>query len=127
MTLHITLSRRIIRIEPPQHLLLLEITRQLDGFSFKVAPASAVETSGFSLISRSAVSALPREASQLETIATAVAARFPLISEIDISSIPEAYKIMPASVASLIMFSPGDQYAVTVVSDAVHELDVVAS
>jgi hypothetical protein len=127
MKVAVTLSGRIIRLEPPMRLLLLEITRRADGFSFKVAPADAVAISGFSLISRAPVSEYSSDAVHLQTITTAVVARFPLIGEINLDSVHEAYKIMPTEVASLITFSPGDQYSVVVVGESVHEMDVVAS
>jgi hypothetical protein len=89
--LNVVLSRRVVRLEPPQQLLLLEVTRRSDGFSFKIVPADAVETSEVRLVSRSLVSEHRSEADAVQAVAAAAIAGFTLIGELDISEIPEGY------------------------------------
>jgi len=128
MTLLVELSGHTVKLDPPQHLLLLQITCLADGFSFTVVPADAEEVSDFQLLSRSFVKTVSSEqlAAFSETAMSAVTA-FPLVGELDVMRLPGSYKVMPATRDRPIAFRAGEEYVAVIVGNGVYQTNVVAT
>lgn len=134
MTL-VELSQQTIKLEPAQHLLMLEVTSDEHGFCLRMFPAGGVEVKGLTLVSRTPVPASVTGAGSSGSDADAfdsmammrrLSQAFPELGEIDLRKIPAAYDITFGQVASPFHFKAGERYRVSGVGEHVWETTVVA-
>jgi hypothetical protein len=121
------LHEQTIRLDPAQNVQMLVITRQSDSFVFKIVPLHSVEASNVRLVSRQ-----PMSVDDGNRIEAAMARRsdgaaaLPCITELNLSELPAAYKIVPSGAVESFQFDPGALYVVSIVSSSVSEFMVTA-
>jgi hypothetical protein len=121
------LHGRTIRFDSAQHVLMLVITRQSDGFVFKIVPLQSVEVSDVRLVTRQRIT--PEDVNRMEGTAARqidVATAFPGVEALTLSELPSAYKIVPSDAMQGFQFDPGALYIVSIVSSSVSEFIVTA-
>lgn len=121
------LHERRIRFDSARHVQMLVITRQSDGFVFKIVPLQSVEVSGVRLVSRQPITR--EDANRIEATASRRidhATAFPRVEALNLSEIQPAYKIVPSDAVEGFQFDPSALYIVSIVSSSVSEFIVTA-
>lgn len=111
----VELSQHMIKLEPPQRLLMLEVTSEEHGFYLRMFPANGVEVDGLRLVGHSPVPvATTGGGGGLESLALMrrLSEAFPQLSEIDVRNVPQEYRITFGSMESLPHFEPGERYRI---------------
>lgn len=128
----ITFASHVITFDPPQRLLMFEVTRERSGESVRILHASAheEEEGTFQLMTWAPLPGLPAEAAE-EAVATAMPAEFiaalPLLAELDVWDPPAQYRTLPEAAKGNFEFHRGEQYAVAVLaSGTLADVKVVA-
>lgn len=117
-----------VYFNPPLHVQMLVITRQSDGIVLKVVPRQSTEVANVRLAFRQRlVSVKPPQIAELtSTPAGTMATGFPLLVELTLTNLPDAYKTVSNLTAGAFQFISGESYIVAVVSEAVCEFNVIA-
>ncbi len=127
MNVVISLADHCITIEPPQRVLLLQVTRESDGRELTILHASGNAYDG-ELSSQPIVkAALPRDEAddRPSGIPTIVLQQFPETSVFDLSRLPTGYT-METEEKEPFTFRRGESYSVSVVSDRIVQARIVA-
>ena len=130
----VELSQYTITLEPPQRLLMLEVTSEERGFCLRMFPAGGVEVDDMRLVSKTPVPASAAgagdEASFAAFDSTAMMRRvseaFPQLGEIDVRNVPAEYDIRFGRVDSPFRFESGERYRISGVGEHVWETTAVA-
>lgn len=131
---NVTLSQHTITLEPPQRLLMLEVTNEDHGLCLRMFPAGGVEVNDMRLVSRTPVPASMAGAGDGTNFgafdSTAMMRRlseaFPQLAEIDVRKVPAEYDITFGQVASPFRFKSGERYRISGVGEHVWEATAVA-
>jgi len=131
---NVTLSQHTIALEPPQRLLMLEVTSEEHGFCLRMFPAGGVEVNDLKLVSKTPVP-VPRTGAGGEATFDAfdsmammrrLSEAFPQLAEIDVRSVPQEYDISFGKVASPFHFETGERYRISGAGEQVWETTAVA-
>lgn len=127
----VELSQHTIRFEPPQRLLMLEITSEVNDLCLRVVPADAVEVNSLRLVSRT-VATTTESLAGAESDSTLLMLRrlseaFPRLAEIDVYNVPKEYRVTFGNVSSPFRFDSGGQYRISGVGEQVWETTAVAT
>jgi len=130
----VELSQHTITLEPPQRLLMLEVTSQERGFCMRMFPAGGVELNDLRLVSKTRVPVSTTGADRetnfdvFDSIAMMhrLSAAFPQLAEIDVRNVPQEYDITFGNVASPFHFESGERYRISGVGEHVWETTAVA-
>ena len=130
----VDLSQHVITLEPPQRLLMLEVTSEKYGFCLRVFPAGGVEGNNLSLISKTplpisktAANGGPHfDAFDSMAMMRRLTEAFPELAEIDVRNVPPEYDITFGRVVSPFRFQSGERYRISGVGEHVWETTAVA-
>ena len=126
----VELSEHTIRLEPPQRLLMLEVTREEQGLCLRMFPAGGVEVNDLKLVSKTPVPVSTTGAGVDALESTAMMRRlseaFPQLAEIDVRNVPQEYDITLGQVVSPFRFESGERYRISGVGEQVWETTAVA-
>ena len=130
----VELSQHTIKFEPPQRLLILEVTREEQGLCMRMFPAGGVEVNDLRLVSKTPVPVSPTDAGggtnfdAFDSMAMMrrVSEAFPQLTEIDVRKVPAAYDITFGQVESPFRFESGQRYRISGVGEHVWETTAVA-
>lgn len=130
----VELSQHTITLEPPQRLLMLEVTSEERGFCLRMFPAGGVEVNDLRLVSKTPVPSSTTSAGggtnfdAFDSMAMMrrLSEAFPELAEIDVRSVPHEYDIIFGRVASPFHFESGERYRISGVGEQVWETTTVA-
>lgn len=130
----VELSQHTITLDPPQHLLMLEVTSEERGFCMRMFPAGGVEVNDLRLVSKTRIpvstTGAHRETNFDAFDSMAMMRRlseaFPQLAEIDVRKVPVEYDITFGQVASPFRFESGERYRISGVGEHVWETTAVA-
>jgi len=130
----VELSQHTIKLEPPQRLLMLEVTSEDRGLCLRMFPAGGVEVNDLRLVSKAPVPASMAGAGDGTNFgvfdSTAMMRRlseaFPQLAEIDVNKVPSEYDISFGQLASPFRFESGERYHISGVGEHVWETTAVA-
>ena len=129
MNVVIIVAGYCITIEPPQRVLLLQVTCESDGSGLTIFHVSGNVYDGELLSARPlAKTSLPRDETvdRPSGVPSIVLQQFPSISVFDLSRLPADYKMEPDERGEPFVFRRGETYIVSVVSDRIVETRVAA-
>jgi hypothetical protein len=130
----VELSQHTIKLEPPQRLLMLEVTSR-DHLCFRMFPAGGVEVNDLRLVSKAPVPASMAgtgdgtnfDAFDSMAMMCRLSEAFPQLAEIDVREVPPEYDITFGQVASPFSFESGERYRISGIGERVWETTAVAS
>jgi hypothetical protein len=128
----IELHRRQIRLQPPQRVALIEVTRIVDGVSFKVIHVSGHESDDASQpIPGPATPEMVQWVAELQSeqleAKDVQAEQFPIVEALDLTELPVEYRLVPEELSKNFEFTPGEDFQVFVIGDEIVETIVTAS
>ena len=120
-----------VSFDPPQYVATFSVEHESDGRRFELMPATAEEVDDGVAVLRRLPTAAPSSATAAELligpgIAAAYLGRLPLVREIDLAHLPSDFKRSSTSNVASFEFTPGERYAVTLVSEIILQAIVVA-
>jgi hypothetical protein len=121
----ITLVGHVVNLVPPQQILMLEVTSVRRGDSAKLLHSSGHESDGqFKLLSRSTAQAAENGVGANDEVVplpflSQYFAALPLLANIDLWKPPPGYGIIPEKAIGRFEFTPGEEYAVVMLSSGV--------
>ena len=130
----VELSQHTITLEPPQRLLMLEVTSEERGFCLRMFPAGGVEVNDLRLVSKTPVPVSTTgaggetnfDAFDSMAMMRRLSEAFPQLGEIDVRKVPAEYDITFGPVESPFRFESGEQYRISGVGEHVWETTAVA-
>ena len=130
----VELSQHTIKLEPPQRLLMLEVTREGQGLCLRMFPAGGVEVNDLKLVSKTPVPVSTTgagggtnfDAFDSMAMMRRLSEAFPQLAEIDVRTVPPEYDITFGQVASPFRFESGERYRISGVGEHVWETTAVA-
>jgi hypothetical protein len=127
----VELSQHTIKLEPPQRLLMLEVTSEEHGFCLRMFPADGVEANDLRLLSKSPgpVSSTGASAAMefdSMSLMRRLSEAFPQLGEIDVRNVPQEYRMTFGSVGSHFHFQSGECYRISGVGEHVWETTAIA-
>jgi hypothetical protein len=130
----VELSQHTITLEPPQRLLMLEVTSEERGFCLRMFPAGGVEVNDLKLVSKTPVpvsttgagGATNFDAFDSMAMMRRLSEAFPQLGEIDVRKVPAEYDITFGQVESPFRFESGERYRISGVGEHVWETTAVA-
>lgn len=130
----VELSQHTITLEPPQRLLMLEVTSEDHGLCLRMFPAGGVEVNDMRLVSKTPVPASAAGAGDGASFAAfdsmammrRLSEAFPQLGEIDVRKVPAGYDITFGRAESPFRFESGERYRISGVGEHVWETTAVA-
>ena len=129
----VELSQHTIKLEPPQRLLMLEVTREEQGLCLRMFPAGGVEVNDLKLVSKTPVPVTTTgagggtfDAFESTAMMRRLSEAFPQLGEIDVRKVPTEYDITFGQVESPFHFESGERYRISGVGEHVWETTAVA-
>lgn len=117
----VELSQYTITLEPPQRLLMLEVTSEKHGFCLRMFPSGGMEVNDLRLVSKTHVPVSSKGASgetgfdAFDSMAMMrrLSEAFPQLAEIDVRKIPREYDVTFGKAASPLRFESGERYHIS--------------
>lgn len=130
----VELSQHTITLEPPQRLLMLEVTSEDRGLCLRMFPAGGVAVNDLRLVSKTPVPASTAgagdgpsfDAFDSMAMMRRLSEAFPQLGEIDVRKVPAEYDITFGRVGSPFHFESGERYCISGVGEHVWETIAVA-
>jgi hypothetical protein len=128
----VELSQHTITLEPPQRLLMLEVTSEKHGLCLRMFPAGGVDDNHLRLVSKTPVpistmgAGTEFDAFDSMAMMRRLSEAFPLLAEIDVRKVPPAYDITFGQLAYQFHFESGERYRISGVGEYVWETTAVA-
>jgi len=130
----VELSQHTIALEPPQRLLMLEVTSEERGFCLRMFPAGGVEVNDLRLVSKTPVLVSTTgagggtnfDAFDSMAMMRRLSEAFPQLAVFDVRKVPPEYDVTFGQVVSPFRFESGERYRISGVGEHVWETTAVA-